>query len=89
VTLSAWINPSVAPGDYNGDIFGKWRDYSYSLEDYSLYLGTDMRVGFSNGRSGAGWDALPNHCNIITTNPVAVGQWYQLVSTLDSAGTGS
>jgi hypothetical protein len=87
LTLSVWVEPAAAPSA-QGDIINKWRGFSYSLEDYALTLGSDLRVVFGNGRHGNGYSALANHCTITSTNPLSVGRWSQIVATLDSSGTG-
>lgn len=87
LTLSVWVLPSTTPS-VQGDIINKWRGFSYSNEDYALNILSDLRVTFGNGRHGTGYFALPNHCAIISTNPIVLGRWFQLVATLDSSGTG-
>jgi hypothetical protein len=87
LTLSVWVLPFATPS-VQGDIINKWRGFSYSLEDYALNILPDLRATFGNGRNGTGYYALPNHCAIIATKPIALGRWFQLVATLDSSGTG-
>ena len=87
LTLSAWVRPFAYPSGPEA-IIEKWRGYSYSLEDYSFWLESDLRVALSNGRHGTGYYDLPNHCQLRTTNTLSLGNWYHLVATLDSAGTG-
>jgi hypothetical protein len=86
LTLSVWLQPFAAPS-VQGDIINKWRGFSYSLEDYSLTLGSDLRVVFGNGLHGNGYSALPNHCAITSTNRLSLGRWSQIVATLDTSGT--
>ncbi len=87
ISLSAWVLPFAAPV-LQGDIISKWRGFSYSLEDYDLALGSDLKVVFGNGRHGSGYYDLPNHCSLLSTNAVAAGKWSHIAVTLDSAGTG-
>ena len=87
ITVSAWVMLLTAPPT-QGDIINKWRGFSYSLEDYALNIGPDLRPAFGNGRHGNAYNELPNHCAITSTNPIILSQWYHLVATLDSSGTG-
>src|SRR6202040_973684 len=87
LTLSVWIDSLATPTD--GEIIDKWRAFSYSLDDYSLTLTSSLQIFFANGRHGTGYGALPNNCVLRSTNLISVGKWYQIVATIDSAGTGT
>lgn len=87
LSISVWVLPFAAP-PIQDDIVSKWRGFSYSLEDYDLALGSDLKVVFGNGRHGTGYYDLPNHCSLFSTNAVPAGKWSHIAVTLDSTGIG-
>ena len=81
-TVSAWINPSISPDDYDS-IIGKWNNAAAATKEWLLRFGVADVIEFRLIDTAG----TPANIGRTTTDTISVGQWTQIVGTYDGSTT--